>query len=285
MVALALATSTWAQAPGAAPESGLVASSFHQGLIFVRATIGDGPEGVFLLDTGASETVVDARYAAQAHVKLGDPLTLRGGGGARDARQAENVRLRLSGGPAGLLDPTVADLSPVARGMSQRLDGILGDEFLTRFVVELDYRAHRVKMLPAGSVTAPADATRIRLARTPFLVATVSQGGRRATAEFQIDTGSNTALEFWRPFARAAFPDARGYEGEGLGVAGGTLNRKTRIDLLDVAGRRIFGPQANLDDESRPSDAGPDYGGVIGGPAWSGLAITLDFPHRRFWVR
>ena len=267
------------------PETGDVAASFRQGLIFVRAAVNEGPEGVFLLDTGASETVVDARYAAQTNVKLGDPLVLKGGGGARGARQGEDAHLRLSGGQAGRLDPTVADLSPVARGMGQRLDGILGDDFLGRYVLELDYRQRRVALRRPGLMLPPADAAPIRFVRTPFVLARVTRGALSAEAEFQIDTGSNTALEFWRPFSHAAFPDARGFEGQGLGVAGGTLNRKTRIDLLEVAGRRIAGVEANLDDDTRPDDADARYGGVIGGPAWAGLVVTLDFPHGRLWIR
>ena len=270
---------------GGEPAVGETPASFRQGLIFVRATVGDGPEGVFLLDTGAGESVIDARYAAATHVKLGDPLTLRGGGGARDARQGEDVHLRLPGGQSGLIDPTVADLSAVASGMGQRLDGILGDDFLSQFVVELDYRRRRVALRAPETVTPPQGAARMRLGRTPFVLARVGRGARAAEAEFQIDTGSNTALEFWRPFARASFPDASGYEGQGLGVAGATLNRKTRIDLLEVAGTRILGPEANLDDDTRPDDADAAYGGVIGGPAWEGLCITVDFPHRRCWVR
>jgi hypothetical protein len=267
------------------PEAGDVAASFRQGLIFVRASVNKGPEGVFLLDTGASETVVDARYAAQTNVKLGDALILKGGGGARDARQGEDAHLRLSGGQTGRIDPTVADLSPVAAGMGQRLDGILGDDFLGRYVLELDYRERRVALRMPDVMRPPADAAPIRFVRTPFVLARVTRGAHSAEAELQIDTGSNTALEFWRPFSHAAFPDARGFEGQGLGVAGGTLNRKTRIDLLEVAGRRIAGVEANLDDDTRPDDADARYGGVIGGPAWAGLVVTLDFPRGRLWVR
>ena len=229
--------------------------------------------------------MIDSRIAAQAHVKLGDPVTLRGGGGARGARQGENAHLRLSGGQAGLLDPIVADLSSVSRGMGQRLDGLLGCDFLEPFLLELDYRQRRVALRKPDLVTPPADAARIRFVRTPFIPARVSRGQRAVTAEFQIDTGSNTGLEFWRPFARAAFPDAHGFEGQGLGVAGGTQSRRTRIDLLEVAGRRIADVEANLDDDTRPDDADSHYGGVIGGPAWTGLAIFLDFPRGRFWVR
>ena len=42
---------------------------------------------------------------------------------------------------------------------------------------------------------------------------------------------------------------------------------------------------SNLDDPVLPDDASRAYGGVIGGPAWSGLVVTLDFPRARMWVR
>jgi hypothetical protein len=241
---------------------------------------------MFLLDTGASETVIDARYAARARIKLGKPITLTGGGGARDARRGEEAWLHLPGGPSAKLKPAVADLSAAARGMGQPLDGILGDDFLRRFVVELDYRDRRVFIHPASEAPPPpADAATMRVNKTPFLVAWIRQGRRSATAEFQIDTGSNTALDLWRPFARSAFPDARGLTVSGLGVAGRTENRRARFDSLETAGQRIPGPEANLDDEIRPDDADARYGGVIGAPAWAGLDITLDFPRQRFWIR
>ena len=54
----------------------------------------------------------------------------------------------------------------------------------------------------------------------------------------------------------------------------------------DVAGRRIVNPEVNFADETAPAaEAGASYAGVIGGPAWNGLVLTLDLPHRRMWLR
>ena len=110
-------------------------------------------------------------------------------------------------------------------------------------------------------------------------------GGHIAEGEFEIDTGSNTAIEFWRPFARAGFGDELGARAVGLGVAGESVTARGRIDRLEVAGRTIAAPQVNFADETRADDAGLRYGGVIGGPAWGGLVLTLDLPRRRMWVR
>jgi len=260
-----------------------VPSQFHDGLIFVSVSIGAGPPGVFLLDTGAAATVLDARFADAAHVKLGDPTHVVGGGGAAQARQAEDVALTLAGEPPLLTDPVVADLSAPSQGMGVHLDGILGDDVLRRFVLTLDYRGHAVRLSQAEP--APADAVAMRLIATPFVLATIEDGGRKPTAAFQIDTGANTALAFWAPFAAQALAPRRTQPTLGVGVAGDTRGRLGRVEALDVAGHRIASPQADFADQLHPDDAGPDYGGVIGGPAWSGLVLTLDFPHRRVWVR
>ena len=263
-----------------------VPATFRNGLIFVRASIGHGPAGTFLLDTGAVVSILDGPFAGAAGVKLGDPIDLVGGGGAAAARRAENVRLMLGGGAiTGEVDPTVADLRRIDQGMGVHLDGILGDDLLRQFVVTLDYRMGVVRLDAPGSATPPADAVRMDGLTAPFVAAHVQQGARGADAEFQIDTGSNTAIEFWAPFARQVFPEARVTPGAGMGVGGFTMTERGRLDALVVAGHTITGPQANFADRTVPDDAGPTYGGVIGGPAWRGLILTLDFPHRRVWLR
>jgi hypothetical protein len=257
---------------------------FRDGLIFVSVAIGAGPPGLFLLDTGAATTVLDARFAQAAGVRLGEPIQLRGGGGATEARQAEDVALTLTGEPPLLTDPVVADLGGPSRGMGLRLDGILGDDILRRFVVTLDYRGQTVRLADAGKAP-PADAVTMRLLATPFVGATIENAGRRAAAAFQIDTGANTALALWAPFAAQALALERGRPAYGVGVGGPTRGEVGRVESLDVAGRRIIAPKADYADQVRPDDAGGDYGGVIGGPAWAGLVLILDFPHRRVWVR
>jgi hypothetical protein len=281
--ALGIALALGLAAPAMATD---IPAEFRDGLIFVRVAIGAGPPGVFLLDTGAGASILDARLASAAGVKLGDPLHLVGGGGAADARRAENVRLTLAGGAIDAeVDPTVADLTRIDRGMRLHLDGILGDDVLRRYVVTLDYRGGTVRFDPPQAVTPPADAARMGGLIAPYVAAHVQQAGRGADAQFQIDTGSNTAIELWAPFARQAFPGASVSPGAGMGVGGMTRTERGRLDALTVAGHTIAQPAANFADGTVPDDAGPAYGGVIGGPAWQGLILTLDFPHRRVWLR
>jgi hypothetical protein len=263
-------------------------SLFRQGLIFVRAAPdegpSDGPQGLFLLDTGAEVTVIDLRLAAEARLHLGHAVDLSAPGGDVTARRTGGVVLRLAGGPAARVDATVADLSETARLMGLPLAGVLGVDFLSRFVVRLDYARAVVELFPEAPDAPPLEAVALRFDRLPFVSAKVSRDGRSAEGEFQIDTGSNTSVEFWAPFARRAFPSARGAPGEAAGAGGLETTSRGRIDALDVAGRHIGNLAVNFADRTLPSGADQAYAGVIGGPAWMGRVLTLDFPHRRMWL-
>ncbi len=259
-----------------------LSARFKDGLIFVDVQA-NGEAGVFLLDTGANKTVFSRPFADRAFVRLGRARDITGRGGEIDARQGGAVVLSLVDGPSQRVEPVVFDLSQPSQAMGVPLAGILGEDVLRDFVVILDYRDERVML--AREAVDPADATPLTVGAAPYVVATASLKGRTAQGVFEIDTGSNTAVEFWRPFARAAFGEGLGVRRPGLGVAGLSVVEDGRIDALDVAGRRIVSPAVNFADETPASDPVARYGGVIGGPAWSGLVVTLDLPHRLIWLR
>lgn len=243
-----------------------------------------GTPGLFLLDTGAGGSAVDPHFAMAARLHISSTREeITGRGGDLEAKQADPAALSVVGGPQARIAPVVTDLSAASNAMGVPLAGILGEDFLRSFVVTLDYRDQAVSFAPDAA--APPDATPIRLGDTPFVEATAILGPRAASGEFEIDTGSNTAVEFWRPFADAELGPNLGARAIGLGVAGEAYIARGRIDALQVAGRRIVAPQVNFADDTRDEDAGPRYGGVIGGPAWNGLVLTLDLPHRRMWIR
>lgn len=250
--------------------------------MFVVASVGD-TRGLFLVDTGAAATVLDPRFAEAAFVHLGRPREIEGRGGDIGARQAAPVRLALVGGPSARIEPVAADLSEASRAMGEPLAGILGEDFLSRFAVTFDYRDQALFI--QDPVADPPDATPLRFDQVPYVDARAVLDGRDAEGEFEIDTGSNTAVEFWRGFSRERLGGARGTRDIGLGVAGQSVIERGRIDALEIAGRTITSPEVNFADDTRPDDARADYAGVIGGPAWRGLTLTLDLPHRLMWVR
>lgn len=255
---------------------------FRQGLVFIWA----GPVGrkprLYLLDTGAELTVIDQQAAAADELHLGRAAQVDAAGGDLAARRTGGLTLRVAGGPLARADALVADLSQPAQAMGLPLAGVLGMDALAAFRVTLDY-ARGQAWLDQSAPASPA-ASPLRLSALPYARARVGRDDRQAEGEFQLDTGSNTAVEFWAPFAAHAFPGARGAPTAAVGAGGPEAAARSRIDWLEIAGRRTGPLAVNLADQTRPNGAGLDYAGVIGGPAWAGMTLVLDFPAGRMSV-
>lgn len=252
-------------------------------LVFANVSV-NGRDALFLVDTGAPTSLIDSAFAAQARLPLGEVQVLGGGGGLVAGRIADNIAIQAEGGPTLRLDPSVTDLAQIADVFGHRLDGILGGDYFGRLVVSLDYRAGRAIFKEPGSVTPPPGATRLRIVSTPFVHAAAQVGQRRAEGSFQIDTGSNTAVSFWAPVARRAFPEVRGTPAVSVGIGGESRSQMANLDRFEVAGRVLTNIPADFADNLHPNDSPADFAGVIGGPAFAGRVLTIDYARSLMWL-
>ena len=110
-------------------------------IILVDAVVNDQSTHQFVLDTGASQTVVSPQLAEELQIVHADNDRLVGVGGVN--RSSTGTLKSLSVGSARLADLSVfvADvLRPLSDVIGARLDGILGYNFLSKFKVGIDYR-------------------------------------------------------------------------------------------------------------------------------------------------
>ncbi len=269
-----------AQAPPT-PAAAAVATS--HALAFARVQV-NGHEGLFLVDTGAPSSLVDSAFAARARLRLGQVQVLGGGGGFVDGRVADDVSVQAAGGPTLRLDPAVTDLSEIAAMFGHGLDGVLGADYFGRMVLTLDYRTGQARFAEPAAVRPPPGATRLRIISTPFIRAVAQAGDRRVEGSFQIDTGSNTAVSFYGPLARRAFPQVRGTPVPTVGLGGQSRSRMANLDRLDLAGRTLTNVEADYANEMQPDDSPGDFAGVIGGPAFAGRVLHLDYARSVMWL-
>jgi hypothetical protein len=140
---------------GATSEE-IVVSLRPSGAVLVPVAINGRGPFTFLLDTGASHTVVSTRLAT----RLGLPIVAKtlvsteAGDQARLVVELERLTIG-SASVAGLL-PTVVDLARLFE-TEPRLDGVVGQDFLSAFNYTLDFRRRRLRW------TAANDDERVRL--------------------------------------------------------------------------------------------------------------------------
>lgn len=275
-----LALAVLASGAAAGPIAG---ARIDQGLVFLEARV-NGRPGVFLLDTGAGASLVDPGFAQAAGVPLSGARDIDALGGAVAARQASSVRIRLAGGPELDVRPLSADLSGPSRAMGVPLAGLIGADALRGLVLRVDYRDGTVFLGPEDGPPPPGAAL-VDLRMTPYVRAQARIGEAQVEGVFGLDTGSNTPVAFARGFARRALDRAAGEASQSVGLGGSAPERRGRVDALDVAGLSLAGAEAALDDPAAaPADAPPGYAGQIGGAAWRGRVLVIDFPARRAWT-
>lgn len=130
------------------------AFDLHANLIVVDVIL-EGVTRPFVVDTGASATVVGDELAAELGLPERERVIGRGAGGDVPMRLVGVRSLAVGGMEAHDLNCLVMDLAGLRERIGHRIDGILGYDFLSRFRVIIDYAARVITLVPTG--TAPVD--------------------------------------------------------------------------------------------------------------------------------
>jgi hypothetical protein len=125
-------------------------------LTLVDVAVNGGEPRPFILDTGASGTVVDAAAAGVKPEATVGEGTMRGAGGEVEIDVVKLDSLAVGG--ARLLGPAVAaaDLAPLRDMIGADVAGVLGYDFLRHFVVKVDYENSLVTFYDPATFAAPA---------------------------------------------------------------------------------------------------------------------------------
>ena len=168
---------------------------FHDGLIWLKVGVTGRSEPLnFLLDSGAGVSAVDLQTACCLRLKLGERQKVQGVSGQGFGYRVHDLQA-VSGG-IGLPSSVLAiDLGSVSRCCQQRIDGILGADFLRDRVVQIDFTAGRVRLLENCDVNlANCEVLPIKMCNDAFCVP-VRVAGNPAQW-MRLDTGCDSALEW-----------------------------------------------------------------------------------------
>ena len=259
----------------------------------VEVAINGRPGYRFLFDTGAMGTVI-FRHPRTADLALSSRGEIAIGGlgdGARPVAQvAPGVALQL--GPLTLRDMTVLVL-PVDRlalfGSPDLvfIDGIIGNDLWTRFGVEVDAAAGRMRLHRLGTTDLGSGARSAALTVRHdhlFVPVRVAVDASRApvTVDLLLDSGAAGALYLVTDPARRLVPpdgaatiEGRGIQGQSRAIAA----RSTAVEVADVRWLNVptdFGPEGA---GSRELGAGLIGVGLLSQTRWA-----VDVGQSRLWL-
>lgn len=166
-------------------------------LIMIETRINDSPPAWFILDSGASHSVLTPQLAKALALSLTEDKPTTGTGkGAVPVLRSEAAVMQLAGLKLEIPAPWVIDLSKVP--IPKETAGLIGAELFKKFVVRFDPAAKRIAVFAPESYRHEGGGASIPLlveGDKLFLEAAISVGeGKPATRKLRIDTGSESSL-------------------------------------------------------------------------------------------
>ncbi|HVI99733.1 MAG TPA: aspartyl protease family protein [Sphingomonas sp.] len=159
----------------------------------------DGHPATAILDTGVSWSVMSRRYAAATGETIVEHGEADAIGGSVPLAWAATRRLSLGGVTRTGGRIAVVDLPAVATGESTPVDLLVGRDLIGRYALDLDYDAHRFRLLKSGrlpfrGLTAPLSiSATLQVYQTEIVL-----GGRRIKPMI-VDTGDGSSVTFSAP--------------------------------------------------------------------------------------
>lgn len=259
-------------------------------LVIVQASVNGAKPLSFILDTGASGTVISESAAKDLGLKLEGQANASAQGGEIEMAFVKQASLRLSK-DVELPNLTLATirLNGLEAGLGRKVDGILGYEVFKRFVVEIDYASRVVKFYEPQTYKYAGRGKSISVViedNTPFVRAAVVPAGQQSfEGNFLVNTGLTGTLAFNSPFVAQnklleLLPNTKAITFGSI-LAGKSAGRIGRVKSLRFGGFVIENPVANFSQDAAGDDSDAESAGMIGGEVLRRFKLIVDYSRSR----
>jgi hypothetical protein len=265
-----------------------------ENVVWFQVRLNDSRPLNFLLDTAATTDAVNWRVAEELHLPL-FAIRTRANAGAGDGVTrtafAPNVQISLSNAKYENPRVGVVPLDSLSRSFGEPFDGALGYDFLSQWVVTIDYQQHKLVLHSneAFEYNGPGRTIPLRLSSVgPIVTGTVVLDGNEYSGDFIIDAPARGSVTLATPFiAGNGLLDAmrasgrRLLETEQLGVAGTSKSARGRVSAFRFAGITFESPIVGFPSATGGTFARRDIAGIIGAEILHHFRVTFDNPHDR----
>ncbi|HEV2665512.1 MAG TPA: aspartyl protease family protein [Blastocatellia bacterium] len=268
----------------------------YYGLIFLSVRVNGSEPMSFVFDTGASITIINEQSAARLGLKLRGQRRIAGrdgGEGAINLAFAKGVAIDLGDALFAPDQVGVTSLAWAEKFLGHPMDGILGGDFIRRYVVEIDYAGkaltlYEPKTYHAGHGGANAETLALKMIGLyPCVSARLKLPGREALdVLLGIDTGAAAAGGFSlnSPFVTRhkliesmpkVFPGFTwGLSGESRGMAG-------RAESLTLGRTAVLNPLLGFSQATKGANSWKEPNGILGSEILRRFRVTLDYSRKQ----
>jgi hypothetical protein len=268
-------------------EAALIEDGLHltiAGSIADRA--GDAVPIVLLVDTGAGATFLDSGVAERLGLEVEGRVPTLGVGGKAQSSFVHVDSLHI--GAVSVHDQSwmASDFGAVRAWFEHPPSVVLGYDFLSRTVLEVDYTDRAVRFHDPASFEPPEDARALPL-RMDANIPSVQVSIEGYPGWLHVDTGSNSGLDLAQPFVQEhhLLRDRITTDAGGLkGVGGTARSRFGSVKTLRLGDLVLEDVPTGFNESESGIFARDDIAGILGAGVLSGFRCWFDYPGRTLWL-
>ncbi len=255
--------------------------------IFVPVRINASQPSLFFIDSGQASSVIDEVRVGELGLSAVPSPQANATGNATDTKEVPDPVLILPS--LGIRMPSLQALSlaGLSGQLGRQIQGVVGEDILQLFVVEIDYDRQSVRLYDPNSFEYSGKGAILPLAITntlPTIRAKVDIPGKKPfEAAFVLDTSFPGAVGFSKAFSDAhkLTSHLKTRPSSLPAIAADATPLQGRIKELQLGPFIFAEPVATFSQAREGPPLNPDVAGAIGGEVLRRFRLTLDYSRQR----
>ena len=290
---LALCRHGNAQEEFISPARMLTQMPFRQlfgGVVLLKARFAHFPDTLnFILDTGSGGISLDSTTTEYFGLKpTPSDRTIRGIAGIRNVSFLYNQKLHLPGLTVDSLNFHVNNYDILTSVYGEKIDGIIGYSFISRYILKIDYDTSRIEVWSRGALKYPRGGYLMRpvITTLPVQPARV-RDDRTINSRFLYDMGAGLSLMLSTDFVRdSALLGSRRklYVKEAEGLGGKIDMKMTVVKEVKIGPYRFKNVPTYVFDDDYNITSYPYLGGLIGNDLLRRFNTILNYERRDIYL-
>ena len=256
----------------------------------MKATVSNYSDSLnFILDTGSGGISLDSSTVVSLGVKTQQSdRTIRGIAGIRKVRFAYNHSLNLPGLTVDSLNFHINDYAVLSSVYGEKIDGIVGFSFLSRYIVRINYDSMKIYVHTRGTVKYPRGGFLLRPVMVSIPVTSaVVKDGFEVGARFYFDTGAGMCLLLSSDFIEDSSllrSKTNWYTSQAEGLGGKALMKQGVIRWVRLGPYKFRNVPTYIFDDEYNITSYPYLGGLIGNDLLRRFNLIINYEKKEIYL-
>ena len=239
----------------------------------------------FILDTGSGGISLDSTTVAKLKIQTtSTERTIRGIAGIRKVRFAFDRTLHLPGLDVDSLDFHINDYDLLTSVYGEKIDGIIGYSFLSKYIVHINYDSMKIAVYTRGRIRYPRGGYLMKpfVVNIPITSATVKEGNE-VTSRFYFDTGAGMCMLLSSDFVADSMQlisKKKWFVSQAEGLGGKAPMKQGVIKQIKVGPYKFKKVPVYIFDDEYNITSYPYLGGLLGNDMLRRFNLIINYEKR-----